>query len=313
MIYLPPLGTGRADPNTYTKTSLWCFGLHTHRPYGGSGHLRSWWVHVASKGMRRKTDVDGYIREMSQLKEPKRGAWPLSRFRYTMAHNSDINLPAPANLSDSNLAGASVGRRPTAVQLFGTRPLDKGTPPSVLFSVWDATGATLPKRACAVPTPVVNLAGRPVGTNAGPRRLRRESAQPGWKATTRPGPHPGHAWRSGRRCWCRPRRVGFTRPAARGAHRGARSPAGAPVQVCGGWGEHRRPGGAVGRAVVKLRLGVVRENGGGRAGNGCCPLSWGLVGTLGTGRQWMSWIHHRRTPAGSDIVRGGNHCCHWQS
>jgi deoxyribodipyrimidine photo-lyase len=51
------------DPNTYTNC-LWCFGLHD-RPWGERpifGMVRF----MSLEGMRRKTDVDAYIREMSQ-------------------------------------------------------------------------------------------------------------------------------------------------------------------------------------------------------------------------------------------------------
>jgi deoxyribodipyrimidine photo-lyase len=51
------------DPNTYTNI-LWCFGLHD-RPWRERpifGMVR----YMSLEGMRRKTDVDGYIREMSQ-------------------------------------------------------------------------------------------------------------------------------------------------------------------------------------------------------------------------------------------------------
>jgi deoxyribodipyrimidine photo-lyase len=50
------------DPNTYTNC-LWCFGLHD-RPWGERpifGMVR----YMGLEGMRRKSDVDAYIREMS--------------------------------------------------------------------------------------------------------------------------------------------------------------------------------------------------------------------------------------------------------
>jgi len=51
------------DPNTYTNI-LWCFGLHdrpwTERPIFGMTR------YMTLDGMRRKTDVDAYIREVTQ-------------------------------------------------------------------------------------------------------------------------------------------------------------------------------------------------------------------------------------------------------
>jgi deoxyribodipyrimidine photo-lyase len=52
------------DPNTYTNI-LWCFGLHD-RPWGERavfGQLR----YMSFDGMKRKTDVDSYIREINEL------------------------------------------------------------------------------------------------------------------------------------------------------------------------------------------------------------------------------------------------------
>lgn len=52
------------DPNTYANC-LWCFGLHD-RPFGERpvyGKVRS----MTHAGMRRKTDVDGYIAQVSKL------------------------------------------------------------------------------------------------------------------------------------------------------------------------------------------------------------------------------------------------------
>lgn len=67
MIYLNDRYTldGR-DPNTYTNI-LWCFGLHdrpwTERPIFGM--IR----YMSLDGMRRKTDVDAYIRQVHGVKE----------------------------------------------------------------------------------------------------------------------------------------------------------------------------------------------------------------------------------------------------
>ncbi len=54
------------DPNTYTNI-LWCFGLHD-RPWGGRpvfGMIR----YMGLDGMKRKTGVDAYVREISQLRD----------------------------------------------------------------------------------------------------------------------------------------------------------------------------------------------------------------------------------------------------
>jgi deoxyribodipyrimidine photo-lyase len=54
------------DPNTYTNI-LWCFGLHD-RPWAERpvfGQLR----YMSLEGMRRKTDVDAYIKEIAALEK----------------------------------------------------------------------------------------------------------------------------------------------------------------------------------------------------------------------------------------------------
>ncbi|HYO81989.1 MAG TPA: hypothetical protein VES20_11340, partial [Bryobacteraceae bacterium] len=52
------------DPNTWTSV-LWCFGLHdrpwTERPVFGKARYMSY------EGMRRKTNVDAYIRQIAEL------------------------------------------------------------------------------------------------------------------------------------------------------------------------------------------------------------------------------------------------------
>jgi deoxyribodipyrimidine photo-lyase len=59
------------DPNTYTNI-LWCFGLHD-RPWGSRpifGSLR--WM--SYDGMKRKTDIDAYIREIAWLQRTGKDA-----------------------------------------------------------------------------------------------------------------------------------------------------------------------------------------------------------------------------------------------
>ncbi len=55
------------DPNTYTNIP-WCFGLHdrpwVERPIFGMVR------YMNLQGMKRKTNVEAYIREMSQGKLP---------------------------------------------------------------------------------------------------------------------------------------------------------------------------------------------------------------------------------------------------
>jgi deoxyribodipyrimidine photo-lyase len=60
------------DPNTYTNV-LWCFGLHD-RPWSERpvfGQIR----YMSLDGMKRKTDVDAYIRQIEYLERTGKDPW----------------------------------------------------------------------------------------------------------------------------------------------------------------------------------------------------------------------------------------------
>lgn len=48
---------------------------------------------------------------------------------------------------------------------------------------------------------------------------------------------------------------------------------------------------AVGVRVCTVRVGIVLDKEGGALAKMLTPFRWGVGGRLGTGRQWMSWIH----------------------
>ena len=61
------------DPNTYTNV-LWCFGLHD-RPWNERpvfGQIR----YMSLDGMKRKTDVDAYIKQIAYLERTGKEPWP---------------------------------------------------------------------------------------------------------------------------------------------------------------------------------------------------------------------------------------------
>ena len=62
-------------------------------------------------------------------------------------------------------------------------------------------------------------------------------------------------------------------------------------QVAAGWEREARAAQEFGVRVVTPRIGVVLGRGGGALARMLPPFRWGLGGRLGTGRQWMSWVH----------------------
>ena len=63
------------------------------------------------------------------------------------------------------------------------------------------------------------------------------------------------------------------------------------AQVCAAWEQEARRAESLGVRVAVLRIGVVLGSGGGALRQLLPPLQVGLGGRLGSGRQWMSWIH----------------------
>lgn len=61
--------------------------------------------------------------------------------------------------------------------------------------------------------------------------------------------------------------------------------------VCAGWESEARKAEAYGVRVVRLRIGIVLGREGGALSRMLPPFRLGLGGPLGSGEQWMSWIH----------------------
>jgi uncharacterized protein len=64
-----------------------------------------------------------------------------------------------------------------------------------------------------------------------------------------------------------------------------------PAQLCGAWEETALNAEALGIRVVLLRTGLVLAADGGLLKRLLLPFKLGLGGPLGSGRQWMPWIH----------------------
>jgi uncharacterized protein (TIGR01777 family) len=62
-------------------------------------------------------------------------------------------------------------------------------------------------------------------------------------------------------------------------------------EVCAAWEQEARAAEALGIRVVRIRVGLVLDRNGGALQRMLPPFRAGAGGRLGSGRQWMSWIH----------------------
>jgi uncharacterized protein (TIGR01777 family) len=64
------------------------------------------------------------------------------------------------------------------------------------------------------------------------------------------------------------------------------------ARVCVDWENAARAAEPSGVRVVLIRTGVVLDKEGGALAKLLTPFKWFVGGTVGSGRQWMSWVHH---------------------
>ena len=72
-------------------------------------------------------------------------------------------------------------------------------------------------------------------------------------------------------------------------------------EVCGEWEQASRIAAEAGIRTVNIRFGLALSAAGGALGKMLPPFKLGLGGRMGSGRQWMSWIHV------TDIVKAIHH------
>src|SRR5205807_8146026 len=63
------------------------------------------------------------------------------------------------------------------------------------------------------------------------------------------------------------------------------------ARVCQGWESEAAKGEALGIGVSRIRIGVVLGKGGGALEKMLPPFKAFVGGKIGSGKQWMSWIH----------------------
>ena len=63
------------------------------------------------------------------------------------------------------------------------------------------------------------------------------------------------------------------------------------AELCRAWETEARRAEPLGVRVVVMRIGLVLGPGGGALARMVPPFRWGIGGPLGSGRQWMSWVH----------------------
>lgn len=64
-------------------------------------------------------------------------------------------------------------------------------------------------------------------------------------------------------------------------------------EVCQAWEAHALRAEDFGIRVIRLRIGIILEKEGGALAKMIFPFRAGLGGPLGSGNQWMSWIHRK--------------------
>jgi uncharacterized protein (TIGR01777 family) len=164
---------------------------------------------------------------------------------------------------------------------------------AVQFSKWDANGNQMPPvKAIADADAIIHLAGEPVGQRWTPevKRRIRESRVTGTRrlvdaiAAVESGHRPPTLIAASA--------IGYY--GNRGdeiINEGSKPGKGFLPEVCVEWETASQAAANYGLRVVCLRIGIVLGHGGGALGQMLPFFRLGTGGRIGTGRQWMSWIH----------------------
>ena len=163
-------------------------------------------------------------------------------------------------------------------------------PAGVRLSVWDPMNGPPPHETLENAEAVIHLAGEPVAQRWTPEAKRRirESRVVGTRNLVEA-------------LAALPRRPGVLVSTSAVGYYGSRGDelleeSSAPgtgflPELCVAWENQAQAAAALGMRVVVIRIGAVLDPGGGALGRMLLPYRLGLGGRLGSGQQWMSWIH----------------------
>lgn len=181
------------------------------------------------------------------------------------------------------------------------RRLKPGQEPGIPYSIWDTARGEPPLEALSSVEAVIHLAGEPISqiwTAAAKRRIwesRVEGTERLVSALSRLSSHP-HVLISASA-------VGYYGSRGDEALSEASTPGqGFLSELCEAWEERAVSAEALGIRVVRLRTGLVLGNEGGALPRMLPHLRWAVPGRLGSGKQWISWIH------ADDLVHLILHC-----
>ena len=197
------------------------------------------------------------------------------------------------------ISGASgfIGRRLMKSLLAGghslrvlSRHAGTNLPPGVQLSVWDSTRGEPPEESLAEADAVIHLAGEPVSqrwTEETKRKIRssrvdgtRHLVQALSTLSRRPAALISSS------------AIGIYGSRGDSVLTEASAPgSGFLAEVCKEWETQADLAQALGIRVAKIRTGVVLGTQGGALAKMLPPFKLGLGGPVGSGKQWMSWIH----------------------
>lgn len=181
------------------------------------------------------------------------------------------------------------------------RRLKAGQEPGIPYSIWDTARSEPPLESLSSAGAVIHLAGEPISqiwTTSAKQRISQSRAE-GTERLVSALSRLSH----------RPQVLICASAVGYYGSRGDEilSEASAPGQgflsdVGVAWEERAMSAEALGIRVVRLRLGVVLGSEGGALPRMIPQLRWFAPGRLGSGKQWISWIH------AEDLVRLISHC-----